>query len=96
MPSMVHGFGDEWDEARLVDAHDLTASACRIEQWAHDVQDGARAESAADRMTAFMPGMMRGREQKAESVRAESGDGGFGREVHRDSECFEDVCGAAA
>ncbi len=43
-----HGFGDDGDEMRCVDAHDLCGGSCGIGERADDVEDGADAEGAAN------------------------------------------------
>ena len=86
-----HGFGDEGDEVRGVDAHDLRRCSRGIGEGAEEIEDGADAEGAADGHDGLHRRVEAGGVEEGEAVRAE-GCGGFdGREADGDAEGFEDV-----
>ncbi len=90
-----HGFGDQRNQPRLVDAHHLPPRASGVEQRAHDVQDRARAERLAHGHDGLHPGMVRWGQKEAESVRAQGLYGVFGRKLSWNAKRFEDVRRAA-
>lgn len=89
-----HGFGDEGDEVRGVDAHDLRGCSGGIGEGAEEVEDGADSEGAADGHDGLHRRVEAGGVEEGEAMRSEGGGGFDGREADGDAEGFEDVCGA--
>jgi hypothetical protein len=90
------GFGYEWDETRLVDAHDLAASAGGVEEWPQNMENRAHAEGLTDGHKCFHLRVMCGGEKKAEAMGAERVGCVGGGKMDGNSEGFEDVGRAAS
>ena len=91
-----HGVGDERNEVRGVDTHNLRRGSGGIAERAENVEDGADAERATDRHDGLHRRMKAGCVKEGEVVGAERGGGFVGGEPDGDAEGFEDVAGAAA
>ena len=89
-----HGFSDEGDQVRGVDAHDLGGCSGGIGEGAEEVEDGADSEGAADGHDGLHRWMEAGGVEEGKAMRSEGGGGFDGREADGDAERFEDVCGA--
>ena len=68
VPSRRHGFGDERDEVRGVDAHDLRGGSGGIGERAEEVEDGADAEGAADGHDGLHGRVQAGRVEEGEAM----------------------------
>ena len=66
-----HGFGDERDEVRGVDAHDLGGGSGGVGERAEEIEDGADAEGAADGHDGLHGRMQRWRVEEGEAMFAE-------------------------
>ena len=90
-----HGFGDEGDEVRGVDAHDLRGGSGGVRERADEMEDGADAEGAADGHDGLHRRVQGGGVEEGEAMFAEGGCAFVGGESDGDAEGFEDVGGAA-
>ena len=90
-----HCVGDERDEVRGVDAHDLSGGPGGVREWADEVEDGADAERAADGHDGLHGRVQGGGVEEGEAMFAEGGCAFFGRESDGDAKGLEDVGGAA-
>jgi hypothetical protein len=90
-----HGFGDERDEVRGVDAHDLRGRSGRIGEWPEEIEDSANSEGATDGHDRFH-GRVEARGVKERETVAAKARGGFGGgDVDGDAEGLKDVSRAA-
>ena len=87
----THGLGDDRNEVRGVDAHDLRAGAGGIGERANQVEDGADAEGAAHRHDGLHGRVQGGGVQEGEAVGAQRRGTGSGGERDGDAEGFEDI-----
>ena len=86
---------DEENAAGREDANDLIACVGRVGERTDEVEDGAKAESAAQGAERLHGRVIERRVEKDEAGFAQAFDGQRGRELDGHAEGFEHVCRAA-
>ena len=86
-----HGFGDDGDEMRGIDSHDLRRGSGGVGERADEMKDGADAESAADGHNDLHGRVQARGMEEGEPMLAKSCCALGGREAYWDAERFEDV-----